>query len=51
MENIVAIAALLAMLGVAVGYIVGEKRKGHKCIGCPYAKECARRNNGAGCGN
>ncbi len=40
-ENIVIIGVLLALIGVAVGYIVYAKRKGRKCIGCPYAKNCS----------
>ncbi|MBQ3222837.1 MAG: FeoB-associated Cys-rich membrane protein [Clostridia bacterium] len=48
MANFVAIAALLIVLGVAVAYIVREKKKGHKCVGCPYAAECAKAKNG-GC--
>lgn len=48
MENLVAIAALLIVLGVAIAYIVREKKKGHKCVGCPYAAECAKAKNG-GC--
>ena len=36
----IAILAILLIVGGAVFYIVREKRRGAKCIGCPYAKEC-----------
>ena len=49
MTNFIAIAALLIILGVAIAYIVREKKKGHTCVGCPYAAECAKARQG-GCG-
>ena len=36
----IAIAAIVLIVGGAVFYIVRAKRKGVKCIGCPYSKEC-----------
>lgn len=36
----IAIAAIVLVVGAAVFYIVRAKRKGQKCVGCPYAKEC-----------
>ena len=50
MENAVAIVALLVICGLAIWYIVRAKKRGEKCIGCPYAKECAKKNGGAPCG-
>lgn len=35
MENLIVIAAVLVVVGLAVGYVIREKRKGRKCIGCP----------------
>ena len=40
MTNAVAIIALLVLLAAAIAYIVREKKKGHTCVGCPYAKQC-----------
>jgi radical SAM protein with 4Fe4S-binding SPASM domain len=40
MENLVIIAALLLIVFLAVFYIVRAKKRGEKCIGCPYAKQC-----------
>jgi len=50
MTNFVAIAALLAILAAAVVYIVREKKKGHACVGCPHAAQCAKARQG-GCAN
>lgn len=51
MANIIVIAVVLVMIGAAIAYIVKEKKKGVKCIGCPAAAECAKRHNAAsGCG-
>ena len=38
----IAIIALAAVIFFAVRYIVREKKKGSKCVGCPYAGECCK---------
>ena len=40
-ETYLLIGVILALVGLAVWYIVKEKKKGKKCIGCPYAKQCS----------
>ena len=51
MANIIVVAVVLTMIGVAIAYIIKEKKKGVTCIGCPAAAECAKRQNAAsGCG-
>lgn len=51
MANIIVIVIVLVIIGAAIAYIVKEKKKGVKCIGCPAAAECAKRQNAAsGCG-
>ena len=35
MENIILIAVLVAIIGLAVFYVIRTKKKGQKCIGCP----------------
>lgn len=40
METIIAAVILLAVIGAAVFYLVRASRKGVKCVGCPYAKQC-----------
>ena len=46
----IAIAAIVLTLSASVFYIVRAKRRGEKCVGCPYARECGGNCNG-GCGH
>ena len=41
MTNFVLAVVLLSIVGVAITYIVKEKKKGTVCIGCPHAGTCA----------
>ena len=43
MENVIIIAVVLLIVILAGVYIVRAKKRGEKCIGCPYAKECGGR--------
>ena len=36
----IAIAAIVLIVGASVFYIVRAKKRGEKCVGCPYAKQC-----------
>ncbi|MBR2782630.1 MAG: FeoB-associated Cys-rich membrane protein [Firmicutes bacterium] len=40
--TVIAAAALLLAVFLAVRYIVREKKRGAKCIGCPYAGSCQK---------
>ena len=35
MQNLIPLAAVLLIVGLAAWYIVRSKRKGKRCIGCP----------------
>lgn len=37
MEDVIIIAILITIVGSAALYIWKEKKKGRKCIGCPYS--------------
>ena len=39
------IGIVLLLAGASVWYIVRQKKKGAKCIGCPYAKSCGGKCN------
>ena len=47
MENIIVLVIVGLIVGAAAGYIWKEKKKGVKCVGCPYAKTCG--GNCSGC--
>ena len=40
MENVIAIGVLLLLVGGAIFYILRSKKRGAKCMGCPYSKGC-----------
>ena len=44
-SNIVIVVILIAITSAIVFYLIKAKRRGDKCIGCPYAKQC-----GGNCG-
>ncbi len=52
--NIIVIAVIVLILGGAIFYIVREKKRGTKCIGCAAGKTCSTGTNspssGCGCG-
>jgi len=50
MTDLIVVAVLAVVLGLAVRYIYKEKKSGAKCIGCPHSKTCAAAKNG-GCGD
>ncbi|MBQ1965438.1 MAG: FeoB-associated Cys-rich membrane protein [Clostridia bacterium] len=47
-ETYIVLAVILLVVGFAVGYIIKEKKKGKKCIGCPYADQCSGGCSGTG---
>lgn len=47
MKDIIVILIILAIVIAAVAKIVIEKRKGVKCIGCPYSSECPSKKCGS----
>ncbi len=46
MENVIVIIILLAIVVGIIWYLVRAKKRGEKCIGCPYAKQCNSKCNG-----
>ena len=48
MKNIIIIAIIVVIVGVAALYVYKAKKSGKKCIGCPYAKQCGSKCDG-GC--
>ena len=48
MESLIVVVILLAILIPVIRYVYKEKKRGVKCIGCPYAGQCSK--GGAACG-
>ena len=38
----IAVIVLALIVFLVIRYLIREKRKGNKCIGCPYAGECMK---------
>lgn len=49
MENILVIAIIILIIGLATAYIVKSKKKGIKCVGCPYAETCSKNAEKGSC--
>ena len=47
--TVIAVIALVLIIFFAVRYIVKEKKKGTKCIGCPMAGQCEKFKNNDSC--
>ena len=48
MIDLIIIAVVLIILGAAITYIVKEKKRGVKCIGCPNGSVCANKGKCSG---
>lgn len=44
MDNIIIVVAIVAIVGLASFYVYKSKKRGKKCIGCPYADACGQKN-------
>lgn len=40
MANIITLLIILLIAAAAVFHLIKEKKKGRKCIGCPYCDSC-----------
>lgn len=40
MTNILLLLVILGILGFAIGYVISQKKKGTRCIGCPHGGNC-----------
>lgn len=47
--DMIIIAVLAAILGLAGWYICRAKKSGKKCIGCPHGCSCPFRDKNSGC--
>ena len=47
MASIIAVIAIVAAVFLAARYIYKQKKKGNKCIGCPYCDSCGGKDNAA----
>lgn len=50
MVNVIIIAVVLLIVGLAAGYIYKAKKNGRKCIGCPDGGSCGGSCGSCNCG-
>lgn len=50
MITVIALIALIVVVFLAVRYLYREKKKGSKCVGCPFAEGCTKYDHSAGSG-
>lgn len=43
--NIIVISILILIAAAIILYLIKAKKRGEKCIGCPYAKQCGGKCN------
>lgn len=48
MTNFIIIAIVAVVVGLALGYIIRQKKQGAKCIGCAHSKTCGSKNCSCG---
>lgn len=51
MENVIVVLILVAIVAGIIWYLIRAKKRGEKCVGCPYAKQCGSKHNGGCSGN
>ena len=42
-KDLLVIGIVVILVGCAIAYIIKEKKRGMKCIGCPMAGTCAKK--------
>lgn len=50
MENLIIVAVVILIVGLAAGYIYKAKKSGRKCIGCPDGCSCGTKESSGSCG-
>ncbi len=51
MEDLVVLLIVAIVVALAGVYVYKSKKKGKKCIGCPYADSCGKNNESSCDGN
>ncbi len=46
MIDVIVVVVIISIVGLALLYIRKEKKRGVKCIGCPFANECSTKQKG-----
>lgn len=49
LEDIIIIVVVLAIAIGIIVYLSKAKKRGEKCVGCPYSKQCSSKKNNCTC--
>lgn len=49
MADVVVLMTVAVLVGFAFGFLWKEKKKGAKCLGCPFAGTCSKKNADSNC--
>lgn len=49
-ENIIAVLVILLIVALAACYVIRQKKRGAKCIGCPAGCNCGKQGKNGCCG-
>lgn len=41
-DDIIIIVVIVLIIGFSILYLIKQKKKGRKCIGCPYSDSCSK---------
>lgn len=41
-DDIIIIVVIVLIIGFSILYLIKQKKKGRKCIGCPYSDSCIK---------
>ncbi len=50
MKDAIVLGIIVLILFLAIRYVVNQKKKGVKCIGCASADACSKKDLKQGCG-
>ena len=49
MADLIVLGVIAVLVGASLAFIIKEKKRGVKCIGCPMAGTCAKKNASSKC--
>lgn len=51
MEDVIVVFILITIAAGIIWYLTRAKKRGEKCVGCPYAKQCGSKCSGSCAGD
>jgi len=51
MKDLIVLLIIICIILTILFYLNKSKKQGKNCIGCPYAKQCSKKQNNTNCCN